>query len=85
MKYCLTGYVIFYFRNVVGYPSKIYCAFAYTFCLLKNIPDVPNVRTLRKRFGNVNENRLDSTKPCVSGKRNKYLFALTKKFSSIAS
>ena len=39
--------------------------------------------TLKKRFVNVNENRLDSTKPCVSGQRNKYLFALTKKFSSV--
>ena len=32
-------------------------------------------RTLRKRFGNINENRLHSTKPCVSGERSKYLFS----------
>ena len=44
-----------------------------------------NLRTLRKKFGNINKNRLDSTKPRVSKERNKYLFALTRKFSSIAS
>ena len=32
----------------------------------------------------MNENRLNSTKLCVSGERKKYLFTLTKRFSSIA-
>ena len=55
----------------------------------KNFPDKksPEIRycALRKTFSNVNENRFYSTKPCYSGERNKYLFALARKCSSIAS